>query len=122
MATQFYVAVIQATVGSGAETTLSLDVSSGQEFEIQRIQQKSTGAFDILDIINQYGNNLSNASSSNPIDGNFFSDIASDNNVDADLPYPILIPDKGQIQFIVKDTSASSNTIELYLSGKLTTP
>lgn len=122
MAEQYYTAVLQETVGSNAQTTLSLDVSSGQEFEIHRIQQSSTGAFDILDIVNQFGNNLSNASSSNPIDGNFFSDINTDNNVPTDLPFPINIPNNGQIQFIVKDTSGSSNTIEIYLSGKLTTP
>lgn len=119
MATRPFFVVVQIVLTANGQNSGEYDVGQGNTFNIQRIQQKSTGAFDIVDISDNFGNRYTNASISEPIGGNIFTDIDTDNNNPADLTNSIVIQNNGKIQFTVLDTSGSSNTVSFFLQGLL---
>lgn len=116
--TQYYVVPLSVTLSSGGVGTVTLSVGSNQTVEIHRIQQKSTGTFDITKLTDSFGNNLGTVTPNNPLDGNYFSDIETDNNVNSDLIEPITIESNGELQISVKDTSAGTNTVVFYLTAR----
>lgn len=115
---QYYVVPLSVTLSSGGVGTVTLSVGSNQTVEIHRIQQKSTGPFDITKLTDSFGNNLGTVTPNNPLDGNYFSDIETDNNVNSDLIEPITIQTNGELQISVKDTSASANVVVFYLTAR----
>ena len=119
MATRPFIAIVQIVLSSGGQGTGDYDAGHAQEFTNNRIQQSSTGTFDILDINLSSGNRLTNASLAQPINGQIFSDVEVDNNNPADLITPWLVDGNNSIQFTVKDTSSGANTVKLYLQGTL---
>lgn len=114
----FYV-VIPITLTANGENSGEYDVGQGNVLTIKRILQKSTGGADIIQFTDSFGNNFGNISASAPLDINAFTDIGADNNVPPNLPDPIVIKGNGKLQFRLKDTSGSGNTVYLYLTGYL---
>jgi len=120
MADRTFFAVVEIVLAGNGEGVGEYEVGAGNTFTIKRIQQKSTGAFDIIDLADNFGNRYTNASVSEPIGGNLFTDIEADNNNPADLTDPIVIKNNGRFQATVKDTSGSANTVYFFLEGMLT--
>ncbi len=122
MAERPFIVVIKVSLTSGADGSGIYNVDSGNTFTIREIRQKSTSTFDITGIQDQQGQDFTNASTSLPIDGNYFPDILVDNNNPSILPSPIVIQPSGLIRFLLKDTSGSANDVFIYLHGILSTP
>lgn len=119
MGDRTFTAVIRISVAGSAQGTGIYDVNSGQNFVIRRIQQRSTGNFDILDIEDQAGNSFTNANSTQPLGGNYYTDIDANNNNPSDLTDDIVIPASGSIKFTIVDTSTTNNDVDIILSGQL---
>ena len=120
MADRPFIAVVRIVLTGSGQNTGEYDVGQGNTFTINRMQQRSTGAFDIIDVADSFGNRYTNASVSQPIDGQLISDVAVDNNCPADLVNPIVIKNNGRLQITALDTSTSANTVDIYLQGMLT--
>lgn len=120
MADRPFIAVISITLTSGGQNTGEYDVGQGNTFTIDRIQQSSTGIFDVIDIADSFGNRFTNASVNQTINGQLFCDVDSDNNNNADLKNPIVVKNNGKLQITAKDTSGNPNVVKFYLQGMLT--
>lgn len=119
MASRPFLVSIPIVLTANGSNTGEYDVGQGNKLTIKRILQKSTGAFDITDISDSFGNKYGNMSTAKPIDGNFFTDILADNNNPAELPDYIIVQPNGRLQFTLLDTSSSGNNVFIYLQGYL---
>lgn len=106
------------TVAGNASGRITLPVSANEEMEIEAMFQKSTGAFDITGLTDSQGRQFSNASSGNPVDSDFIQDVATSNRGWYKFMVPVQLPGATSLYIDVKDTSGSSNTIELAFSAK----
>jgi len=114
-----FLLLLRATLTGSGTGTVSYTVPPGQTLTLNKIFQKSTGAFNITDINDATGHKYSNASNSNPIDSDMIRDVADGYNGLSEFPVPIVLGGGTQIQFNLTDTSTSSNTVQLMLAGKL---
>ena len=117
--TRYFVAPLRASLGSGGSATLTYQNSGNQVFHIEQIIQKSTGSFDITDFNTNQSFQYSNASPSNPLNGEIFPDMQTDTDSLEKLTIPIVLSGQAQIKFTVLDTSVASNVVDIVLVGYL---
>lgn len=119
MANRPFLATAQVVLTAGNAGIASYRVSEGQKFTVKRLLQQATGAANITGIILNNGDTLTNASPSLGIPLEAICDVASDNNVPADLPDPLVLVGGSQINFNLLDTSGAGNTIKIMMWGYL---
>lgn len=113
-----YIAYFQSVVAANGLNTVLVTVPSGSEFRIDRIQYTSTGAFGFADVRTSDGQHYVNATPSYPLLNTLFPGPFSGGAYVLDFPGEISIPNGALLYIDLKDTSGSSNTINLALVGK----
>lgn len=106
-----YWLTLSTTLTANGDGALTYSVPTNEELHVRKIIVKKTGTFEVTNIRPGGGVNLTNASSSNPIPGEVFPDVANDYNNLGNLPKDMMLYGGSNLQIDLSDTSGASNTV-----------
>lgn len=110
---------LSVSLSSGAEGSFQYQNSSNRRFVIERIHQKATGDFDIIDWSNNSSDQFSPASNSNPMDGESLPSMDKDTDIPANLPIPLTLEGQEIVKWTLLNKTATTNVVRFTLSGYL---
>lgn len=119
MAFRPYFLVGYESVTASATETLTIDIGATEHFVASKIRIKSTGAFDLVKIVDQGGLPYTNATSSKMIDSDLLTAATKNKYHEIDLPEPWDLKPETKLSFEITDTSASTNEVWILLIGKM---
>ena len=108
---------LQVVLTGNGSGTMRYTIPNTEKMTIDRIVFKSTGAFNITDIVSTSGQHYTNASAGTPIPSVVLASGANNNNNIGDLPLPVEMESGEGIIIDVTDTSGSGNTVQFTLVG-----
>lgn len=111
---------LDAALTANQTQTLSYTVPTNEGLVIERIYQTSEGAADIVELSDSTGVGYSNASDGNGLNINVLPDLANEFHAAVPLPMPITLEGGVTFRIRVKDTSGSSNDVNVILAGRVT--
>lgn len=117
-----YVLSLQQALAASGTGTMLYPVPQNQDLKLFAWYTLKTGNYRITAIRDSAGQFYTNASSTNPIDGQLIQNVNSPNIGNNTLAEPIHVPG-GRILYIdLLDYSAAPNTINLWFLGTLEVP
>ena len=105
------------TLGGNARGTLSMGVSTSEEFEGHRAWFLATGAFSIEGVKTSDGVEMSSADPDNPIPSTMLFEPQTGGEGIGTFIKPLLLRAGRNVEYNLLDTSTSSNTIRLVIEG-----
>ena len=119
MPVQPYWFVDKVTLGANATGTAEFRVDEGTAFKAKKLWIVSTGAFDITGIRDNRGNHYTNASSTEPIPSTALNKPQTAGEGVGEFPLELELAGGDVLYIDFKDTSGSSNTLNIILEGSL---
>lgn len=107
----------QITLGANGRGTITLQAGEGDAFVLRNVQYRSTGAFRILRVRTSGGREYLSDQSGSGIPSSFFDDTVYFVTENERLEPPIMINPAEILYIDIQDTSGSSNTVSVLLSG-----
>jgi len=120
-ATTPFLYVDKVTLAANGTGTASFQVDAGHEAKIKRMWFVSTGSFDIIEIRDSAGNSYSTASTDKPIPSSALNKPQTAGGGVGEFDPPLYIAPMTVLYIDLKDTSGSSNTVQVILEGERTT-
>jgi len=106
-----FIYVDKVSLSANGSDFIKIEMGATEKGTIKVISFKSTGTFQIEEILDGAGNRYSNCSSNDPIPRELFLIEKAINKGGVELPIPIELPPKQTLSIKVKDTSGSSNDV-----------
>ena len=113
---------LSATLAANGSIDLSYQIPNTWKLHVNKWFQHSTGAFSIYDIRDSTGKRYTNASVTVPILNTFIQDPTTQNRGFKDWSLEFYIDGNLTFSISVKDTTGSTNTINMLLVGSVDIP
>lgn len=113
---------LNGTLSANGTLQLSFQVPSGQKYLIDKLVQVSTSTFNIIDIVDSDGMRYTSATQSNGLPNTLLKDGADNYHGVNPFETPIEVGGGKTLYIELLDTSGSSNTVSIGLTGQRIIP